>query len=77
MYLNGIRVSPIVEFDEESGWVIVVSLDDRGKPYAHPLSPVGHQCRKYMGKVQCKLLPPHAEDTEPLIHGDWVTSDRD
>lgn len=75
VYLNGIVVSPVVEFDEENGWVILVSVGDRGEVWKHPESPVGVKCRRYRGTVEATFRTPTDIGSAPLIHPRWLVED--
>ena len=72
VYLNGVYVSPVVEFDTDAGWVIVVRIRDDGRSRPHAQSPVGAQCKRYRGKVQCILRQSQDTEAPPPLHPDWI-----
>ena len=73
VYCNGFIAKPVVEFDEEAGWIVVVDIDDRGNTTPHSQSPVGVRCRKHTGRVQA-IIRPVSEMVNPasVIHPDWL-----
>lgn len=75
VYLNGVYVSPVVEFDTDAGWVVIVRIRDDGRARPHAQSPVGTQCKRYRGRVQC-VLRQAQETAEPSpVHPDWIVED--
>ena len=75
VYLNGVYVSPVVEFDTDAGWVIVVRIRDNGQSRPHAQSPVGAECKRYRGKVQCILRQAQETDLPAPVHPDWIVED--